>query len=364
MQWLVTQGDNQFSTDSLLDIEQMARRGELKGGDMIQPPGSNEWIYVTEVPELKAILDEGGGDGDDDLDGDFNAKRAAGVAASGVVVMMMLAFIVIGGGLMFMFAQQLPRGDESLLGEGGLAFSEMIVTEAGVGLRSEPDDKAQMVEPLKKDAVLDLLAKRGEHYRARTRGGAEGWIGVTQVIPMYQLGGADIRDEYDPLYNPDRYVEVVNASWMQLPGEDPTDPDNLSDVTIFEFMISNTSKYAMTDLVLLATIKDSKGQELEKVEIPIDGMLPSKSRTMVGTLAPEDADDRKRGDDEPFDPGEMMTNYSFSKLAEEDPEMQFRWTSGVQAQMQTEEFTNAEIDILELRAAPDEEAAAVVSSND
>jgi hypothetical protein len=110
----------------------------------------------------------------------------------------------------------------------------------------------------------------------------------------------------------------------------------------------------MSDLVILATIKDAKGQELDTVEIPIEGLIPSKSRTMVGTLKPEDAPEEE--------PGRKLTTFSFNKLAEDDPELQLQWTSGVEVEMDTEEFTNAEIDILELRAVPDDEAASVVSS--
>ncbi len=64
-----------------------------------------------------------------------------------------------------------------------------------------------------------------------------------------------------------------------------------------------------------------------------------------------------------YDPGEpdrLLTTTTFDEMSKEDPELQLRWTSGVEVEMQTESFTNAEIDILELRALPDADAAQVV----
>lgn len=352
-QWLVTQGDNQFPVDGLGQLEALARKGDLKPGDMIQPPGATDWLYATEVPELKAIFATRADDDDDD--GGGFGRRAAGAAIAGVLALGLLGVVVVGGGAMFYFAQQLPSGDERLIGAGGLSFSQMIVTEQGTGLRMEPAENARMTEPLKKDQVLELLAKRHEFYRARTQGGAEGWLPSTHVIPLYQLGGDAVREEYDPLYNPDRYVEVLNARWMQLPKENAKSAEELSNTTIFEFMMSNQSKYPMTDLVLLATIKDAKGHELETVEIPVGGVIPPLGKTMVGTLAAEEAG--KKGEEAP--PGQVMTTSTFDELSKQDPDLQLRWTSGVEVEMKTEAFTNAEIDILELRAVPD---AAAVSS--
>jgi hypothetical protein len=258
---------------------------------------------------------------------------------------------------MLYFAQQMPDPEEGILGKGGLSYSQMIVTEQGTGLRDEPAEGGRVSHALQKDEVLELLAKRDDFYRARTSEGIEGWIPINHVIPMYQLGGAQVRDELDPLYNPDRYVEVSNARWMQLP-KDPKHPGTeLSNVTVFEFMVTNDAPYAMTDLVLLATIKDAKGHELEKVEIPVEGVIGPKESTMVGTLGPPE---EKGKPADPPEPSRVLTSSTFDQMATADPDLQLRWTSGVEVQMQTQEFTNAEIDILELRAVPDTDAEALV----
>jgi hypothetical protein len=357
-QWLLMQGDTKSPVSGLTELESRARRGDLRSGDMIQPPGTTEWMYVTEVPELKAILDRGYDD-DDDARGPGFLGGAALVAVAGGIAAVLLVVLVVGGGAALYIGAKMDEASTSLIGDGGLTYSQMIVTSHGAGLRDQPQETGRIVDDVAKDSVLELLAKRGTFYKARTSGGSEGWIPINQVIPMYQLGGMEIRDEYDPLYNPDQYVEVANARWMQLPSDRPGSTE-LTNVTAFEFMMSNGARYPMTDLKILATIKDTQGHELERVEIPIEGSIPPGDSTFVGTLSTEEADKRRRADKPPDQPDRVMTTWSFEQLAKDDPDLQLRWTSGVEVEMNAEDFANAEIDIVELRAAPDAAAATIV----
>jgi hypothetical protein len=344
-QWMVTQGDNQFQVDGIAELKQLAQSGRLKLGDMIQPPGATDWVYAAEVPDLAALLP----DDDDDDDDDFGMRKGLFAAAGVMVLLAMLSGVVLVGGIaMVMFLQQLPSGDETIVGEGGLSYTQMIVTAPDSGLRGEPDAKAGVVTPVAKDAILELQSKRGQFYKAKSASGQEGWIPVNHVIPMYQLGGAAVRDEYDPLYNPDRYVEVANARWMQLPPEKPGDEE--SNVTVFELMFSNESQYDMTGLAVLVTVKDAKGQVLEKVEIPIEGIIPTGGKTMVGTLVPEDAEKLEKAG-EPV-PKRLLTNFTFDEEAKADPDMQLRFSSGLEVELTSEAFTNAAVDVVELRAIP------------
>ena len=350
-QWLVTQGNQQFAVEGLDELESLARQGRLNLGDMIQPPGTSEWIYVSEVEELARILGPAQSSGLDDDDLDY---RRSGNQSFMVVAGILVAIIVIGGGAMLALFQQLPDDGTRLIGQGGLTYSQMIVTDSGSALRDEPDDRSSSVRSVAKDSVLELLAKRGDWYRARAPGGAEGWILSSQVIPMYMLGGEKVRDEYDPLYNPDRYVDVVNARWMQLPSENPRPGAELSNVTVFEFMMKNTSTYVMADLVIEATIKDAKGHEIDIVEIEVEGIIPAEGHTMVGTLEGEEGEEPR-----------VLTTETFQELSDDDPDIQLRWTDGVEVEMDRGgDFTNAEIDIIELRAMPDDEAAQVVRRDD
>ncbi len=359
-QWHVTQGDNQFAVDGGLSaLEQMARKGRIGPGDMIQPPGAADWMYATEIPELKAIFDHRV----DDEDEPSRGASPATMAAVGIAAAVFLAVVVIGGGVSLYLAGQLSEGTTVLVGEGGLSYSEMIVTAQGTGLRGEPSDKASILTPIAKDDTLVLLAKREGFYKARSKGGAEGWIPMAHVIPMYQLGGAEVRQEFDPLYNPDRYVEVTNAKWMQLPSDRPVPGKELSNRTVFEFAMANASRYPMTDLRIVATIKDAQGHELEKVEIPVEGVIPGDGETMVGTLAAEEAKGKKRKASPDDPPPRVLTTATFEKMAATDPDLQLRWSSGVQVEMKTDEFTSAEIDVVELRAAPDDEAKKSVRRN-
>lgn len=353
-QWHVTQGDNQFAVDGgLAALEAMARRGRIGPGDMIQPPNAADWMYASEIPELKQIFDRR--DDDDDAPSGSGAATLAMAAVAGAVLLLV---VVVGGGVSVWLMSQMTD-TAVLVGEGGLSYSEMIVTAQGASLRSEPSDKATPLTQVPKDDTLQLLAKRGTFYKARTPGGAEGWIAIDQVIPMYQLGGAEVREEFDPLYNPDRYVEVANARWMQLPAEHPVPGKELSNRTIFEFMMSNSSRYPMTDLRLVATIKDAQGHELEKVEIPVEGNIPGNGETMVGSLASEE--DGKKRRNTPTTPPRVLTTATFEQMAAADPDLQMRWTNGVEVEMKTADFTAAQIDVLELRAVPDATASKSVT---
>ncbi|MCA9297989.1 MAG: SH3 domain-containing protein [Alphaproteobacteria bacterium] len=342
-QWRVTQGDNQFTVEGLPELIAMAQRGDLQAGDMIQPPEAEDWVYATEVPALAPHFK--GGDDDDDLDG-YKPGGAMKAIIPMMIVVGLLGFIGLGGLGILVLVQYLPDGDEVLVGDGGLTYSQMIVTNEGVSLHSKPDANSSAVTSVAKDSTLELLAKRGEFYRARTESGDEGWIAVTAVLPMYQLGGEKVQKKYDPLYNPDHYVDVANASWMQLPDQDELDEK----VTIFHFMFRNKSAYDMTDLVIVTTIKNAKGGVIEEIEIPIEGEIPTSESTMVGTLAPPK--DAPEGT-----PKRFITEATFKGLAANDPDMQERWSPGLEVTMTSQDFDNANVDIVELRAVPDAKAA-------
>jgi len=340
MAWLVTKGNDQFTVADLDELEDLTRRGELRAGDMVQPPGTDEWLYVSDIEELAAILGTRGGD-DGDIDVSYQRGSSAQAIAGALAVL-----IVIGVVAIFVMLPQLNRED-TLLGDGGLTYSQMMVTENGTGLRAVPEPSASVSVPVKKDAVLELLAKRGTFYRARATDGREGWIPTDHVIPMYQLGDADVQEQYDPLYNPERYMTVGNLGWTQLPDERGR---ALTNRTSFEIMLRNDSQYPMTDLVVEATIKDEKGQTLDIVEIGVEGIFPAEGQTMIGTL--------REPEREPM----TLTKYTFEAMLEDDEDLAQYWTSGAEAEIEgnLDDFTNAEIKIAELRAIPDKDASAIV----
>ncbi len=326
--WLVSQGDRQFSAQDLEELKALARKGELGSSDMVQPPGASEWLYAAEVPELQGLLSSSSSAHDDD---DFMPQRSK--------MPLAVAFLaVIGGGAFaaWHYANQIPDASElDLLGDSGLELTELIITQESAPLYDKPDGST--VTNLQKDTTGQILGKRGEWYNIRHANGQEGYVKYDHVVPAYFFADKRTREDYDPLYNPDRYVFVKNSSWLQL-------DQNNRNLTIFQFMLQNKSKFDMTDVTLLATIKDKDGTELEMVEIPIEGPIPAHEFTMVGTLEPE-----KRVDEET---GRPMTTKMFEEMSEDDEELQLRWSDGVEVEMSTQGFAEANIDILELRAVP------------
>lgn len=337
--WLVNHSNGQFAVDGLEELRQLASEGKVGAGDMVQPPGATDWLYAAEIPELKGLLGTNGSAADDDLVG-YKSEGLSGPVKA-VLAVVLLAVVGVGGAGMAYFYSQLTEEAPKILDS--LTYSEMLVTEANAPLRAEPEEGASTLTSLPKDSTLVLLSKRGDFYRAKPKtGGSEGWVKVSHVLPMYQLGGKKVREEFDPLYNPDRYVVVRNASWLQL-------DERNTQLTVFNFQLHNQSRYPITDLRLMATVKDAKGNEVERVEIGVEGEIPAWAATMVGTL---EGDPRKvkRGEEEER---RLLTNYTFSEISEEDPDLMLRWKDGVEVEMKTKDFAAAEIDILELRAIPE-----------
>lgn len=330
--WLVNQGDRQITVSDLAELKKMAQGGKLNGGDMVQPPGASDWLYAAELPELKGLLQGGRRKSEDDEDELPKANRTPALIA-------VLAVLLAGAGYAFYhFANKLPEAQNLvLLGEGGLALTEMLVTSNPAVLRPEPKDGGTSAGSIPKDSKIQLLAKRGGFYQVEFNG-SRGWVKVDDVIPAYYFADKDTRENYDPIYNPDRYVFVRNASWMQMPDQ------RRDNITVFNLELANKSRFDMTDALLLATIKDKNGKVLETAEVPVEGVIKSFGETMLGTLAPPEGDKTT--------PPRLMTQSSFDELAKDDEELHLRWSPGIEVKLKTEGFVEANIDLLQVRAVP------------
>ncbi|MEC7948886.1 MAG: hypothetical protein VX265_15060 [Myxococcota bacterium] len=337
--WLVTQRDRQFTAKDLAELKKLAGEGQIGPGDMIQPPGASDWLYAIELPELKGLVKRDPSAFDDD----FESRKGMPVGALAAIA---IAIIAGGGYFMYDYAQKLQAVDLELLGENGLQLTEMLVTaETGAQLFAEPEGgsasssvaKNEKVQLLAKRKALAVEGQPGEgRYQIRTATGTEGWVEVDAVVPAYFFADKDTRKDYDPIYNADNYVFVKNASWMQLPDQ------RKNNITVFEFLLQNKSKFDMTDVILLATIKDKRDRVLETKEVRIEGTIKRFNGSMVGTLQPE------RGDKDGVP--RLMTTSSFNELAKDDPDMQMRWSSGIEVQMESDGFVEANIDLLQVRA--------------
>lgn len=328
--WLVTQVDRQFSATDLEELKSLASRGDLGRGDMIQPPGASDWLYAVELPELKALLPAS-----TMSDDDFDMPRSN--VPSIILAIVFLLMSAGGAYSIYHYAVGIKTTSLELLGE--LALTEMLVTAEGVSVRAGPEGSASTVGSVSKDEKVQLLAKRNDFYRIRTKAGTEGWVQVDQVVPAYFFTDAETREDYDPLYNPDNYVFVKNASWMQTPDQ------RADNRTLFNFQLQNKSKFDMENIVLVATIKDTNGKELEKTEIAIEGKLKRFEAAMVGTLNP---DLRADPEGEP----RRLTETSFQEMLKADPSLQERWIDSIEVTLGSDTFEQASVDLLEVRAIP------------
>lgn len=328
--WLVNQKDNQLSFDGLQELVAAAKDGRLRAGDLVQPPGASDWVYANEVPELKTLAS-------DDVSGMSDGGRTMMVlGASGVMVVL----ILIGAALSAIAYLSLPDGSNTIVGgENGVTWTEMIVTQAAAPLHATADAASPAAATLEKDSIVDVIAKQNGLWQVRTKAGQEGFVALDAVLPAYQLGPTEVQQEFDPIYNPERYVSIGNAAWNLA--------EKSETKTVFKFMLVNTSKHEMENVRLAAIIKDDKGAEVERVEFPVEGKIPHASdsgngQTFVGSLKSDDAATSPR----------IMTETMFMELAKTDPAIQTKWTEGVEFEIKTKDFSAATIDIIGVSEVP------------
>jgi len=332
--WLVTDGDHQFAAQDLNELKQLAAMGKVGPGAMVQPPGASDWLYANELPELQGLFP---GETTNSLDDDFDIRPRPN---RGLLYVVFCVIAAAGAYGMFYFGTRLPTHEDLQVigGTKGMQLTEMHVTKTSA-IRSEPKESSSSLGTVDKDQRVQLVAKRGAWYTVKTATGVEGWLPVDVVIPAYYFADSATRESYDPLYNPDRYVFVKNSSWMQLPDQ------RENDITIFQFLLQNKSKFPMANIKLIATIKDKNDRVLETKEIDIEGRIPPYDGVMVGTLAPPE------GAEEDKQP-RLMTTKLFEHLKKKKPKLALRWSEGVEVRMDSDGFVEANIDLLEVRAIP------------
>lgn len=340
--WMVNVRGQQFSASNMDELKKLAKRGELGAGDIVQPPGASEWLYALEVPELKTALRAEPGS---EYDMTAPAREMSPMlkwASAGVLVL-----VAVGAWSYALSLSDLPTiEDVQLVGKKGLDFTEVLVTAEDAVLRAEANANAAEAGPLPKNAKAELLGKRGEWYRLR-HDGKEGYAKIDQIVPAYYFGNDKDKQEHDPLYNPDRYVSVRNSAWMTVPGQK-------DEITVFNFLIGNDSRFEMTDLKMVAAIKDKNDKVLEQKEIAVEGPIPAGGGTMVGMIKADPRD--KTSVDR------IMTSAYYEKLLGSDPTLAERWVDGVEVTLGSKDTVGAMIEIVEVRAIPPDQAPATQAS--
>jgi hypothetical protein len=104
----------------------------------------------------------------------------------------------------------------------------------------------------------------------------------------------------------------------------------------------------MTDIKIVATLKDAAGNVVTQMEIPVEGTMAPNRSDMIGTLSPP------RGDKSP--PRIMFTT-DFEKLVAEDPKAVERWADSVEVLVGDKELSEASVTIVEVRAVPPDNVA-------
>ena len=328
--WVVNRNDVQFEVDGVEALRALAGRGELEAGDLVRPPGTNGWVYAVEVPDVGGLFQR-----PTSYEEPTSPPAGAGAGFHTLAALGMLAIIALSGGYVATNYDDIP--DREAVSKGmQLSYSQVVVTGESPDLLAGPEPEAKPVAKLAKNDVLDLLGKRADRYHVRRAAGdrAEGFVALDAVLPAYRLAGADVREEWDPLYNPGQYVRIGNRAWTK---DGPRR-------TTFGFVIQNESGFDMTDLVLVAAIKDSKGHQLEQVEFRVEGRLPANASNEVGQV---------RGLPEGT---RLMTRAGYEELlaAQVEGAPELRFEVGADVVMTAPDFQAATVQIAEIRAVPRE----------
>lgn len=264
--WRITRGDQQFTVKDVAELKLMGVGGKIHGGDLIQPPGSGEWLYATEVSELKGLIKITKVD-EDDID---FVKPGSGNAMRALLGLLAVAIIVVGFGVLYYIYTNAPDStDQALFGDSPNALGPLdaLATEYAT-LLAEPDGRAAQVGEVKKDSRVKMLRKLGDFYEVEGPSGQVGWLGIGQVVPGYKFK-QELSDKYDPLFNPDRYLQMANYSWV--PRDDPKLPRELTDMM---FQLANPTEYGMQGVILKITFMDGSDNVIDTVNYEVPRILP------------------------------------------------------------------------------------------
>ncbi len=265
--WRITRGDQQFTVKDVAELKLMAVGGKILAGDLIQKPGGSDWLYATEVAELKGLIKVQAGAGDDDWKprGPLIPRTLARV----VSVLLFIGIVIAGFGTLYVIWKGAPdAADFKLFGEteGALGPLEALATESATLLR-EPDSRSGQVGVVDKDSKVALIRKMGDFYEVESEVGT-GWVGTAQVVPGY-LFDQDLSDKYDPLFNPDTYLQLINYAWTPVGEED--EPETLTEMM---FQLANPTDYGMQGTILRLTFFDGADRVMGTQDFEVPRLVP------------------------------------------------------------------------------------------
>ncbi len=267
--WRITRGDQQFTVKDVAELKLMGVGGKIRPSDLIQRPGGTDWLYATEVAELQGLL-KVPTRAEDDVEWGRKGPIIPPKLAKVVSVLLFFGIIVVGFiGLFVLWQQANDKGPPKLFGahEGAMSPLAALATESA-NLLKEPDSRSAKVGVVEKDDRVELIRKLGDFYEVETGGGAMGWVGAGQLIPGYMFD-QELADKYDPLFNPDTYLQLTNYSWTPV-GEEDT-PETLTEM---QFGLSNPTEYGMAGVMLHITFYDGGDRVMGQKDFEVPRLLP------------------------------------------------------------------------------------------
>jgi hypothetical protein len=328
--WLIGQKDRQFSAKDMSELQQLATGGVIGMYDLIQPPGTSEWIYASEIEALEGKLQLL-----DDPDEEIVFKKKG----SGIITVVVLLAVAGGfGSLAYDKHVETEAGRGLTIADDGISLSELIVTQDSAIVLDSPE--GSQITVITKDTIVSLVGKRSDWYHIQLNTGVNGYISVSDVAPGYHYADDEVKNIFEQLYNPDQFFQVQNTGWVRMDAADPT-------TTSLGMLVRNTSIFDMTGMVLKATLKDKDDNEVQVREIVVDGVIPAGEMVWVGQLVPPSGD---------VDEARIITKYTYEEMVDEGDETIEGWTFEEMLTMtlEQEDSIAGRLDLVELRSIPDE----------
>lgn len=274
--WRITRGNDQFQAKDIAELKLLAVGGKIQAGDLVQPPGRTDWLYATEVPELDGLVKVKQRSDDED---DWQRSRTPNNALR--IIAFLLGVCIVSAGFYGLYWTYENRPDPqatALFGEheGALNALEALATEHAALLKA-PDSKSPSIGEVAKDERVMLIRKLGDFYEVKTGGqdGPTGWLGTGQVIPGYKFDQG-MSDKYDPLFNPDNYLQLMNYAWT--PSGEPGEPETLTNML---FELNNPTEYGMKGVMLRVTFKDGSDNIIDVKNIEVPRLVPPDDNLFI-----------------------------------------------------------------------------------
>ena len=326
MSWtVVRRNKDKQKVESLEGLKEMAQKGQLTRGDLVQPPEANDWLYAFELPDMdehfrgpapKYIPPPSG-----------LGKKIFGV---GLIIGSMWVIFDSVSSWMDLAAYE----DLELLGERGLGIQEGLTTKEAVAYagHSEEERSFTKVGTIPSNTRINLLKKEGDRFLVESPHG-KGWVSVKDVLPAYLFAKKETKDYYDTIYNPHRKIQVINSSWER--------PEYGNELTAFRFQLQNISPLAITDVVMKVELKDSDGKLVKDLFFPIEGVIDPRDSVKVGTLQPPKKRKRSKSDE----PTRYLTAPELDRLQKRNPKLNERWLDSIQVSVGSIRYAEASIKI-------------------